>query len=103
MSFDFDTGPELTTRQKISEAIGGTRDAVLDAVKDSLPSDATQAQTDAAYILYMTGWVREPKTAPTIIRRLGLSLRELEDIATRDVALANSLILEIADRLDRLS
>lgn len=99
MPFAFDTGaPQRPRAYAMGDAITG----IMDAVKDSLPEDAAQEQIDAAFCLYLAGWLREPKTSPTVFQRFLSAGPQLAEILERDPALIIGVVLELAEQVDRL-
>lgn len=97
--FDFDTGVEARPAGN-PYAVKADSD-ILDRVLDTLPIDATQAQKDAALVLYCKGWLCEARQRKTIVRR-GLDvLRVCADVAERDPALFIDLLQEFAERVER--
>lgn len=97
MAFEFDTGHESRAGQMESAVL-----TIMDAVRDGLPEDAAQERIDATFALYLQGWLREPKTSPTVWRRFISAAPELSEILERDPALVLAVVLELAEQLDRL-
>jgi len=100
MPFEVDTGEPQRDAKPYS--LGNPVQHIVDNVRDGLPADAPDEAADGPIITYLLGWLREPKTAPTIMRRLGMCAETLTEIAERDPRLVLGVVSEVAERLDRL-
>ena len=90
-SFVIDTG--FQNHLKIDRA-GETMQAIL----DSLPHDATQAQIDGKTVEWVTGELRSPKTLQTVRRRLVQLWPLITPLAESYPEGFDAILLEFAER-----
>lgn len=75
---------------------------MLDAIRDRLPEDATQAQIDDALVQAIYAELRAPKTAKTVRRRWCQLWSLIAPLAEREPAQFDSLFMEFLERIDAL-
>jgi hypothetical protein len=98
-SFEIDTG----TSPLAGAFPRGPGEALLFAVMDSLPEDATQAQIDSRLVQMITGMLRKPKTLPTVRRKLVSLFPLLAELSDREPEQFDAIILEYLDRQQTLT
>lgn len=72
---------------------------LLDAVRDELPADATQAQIDDLTVQYVIGDLRTPKTARTVRTHFIQYWSVIQPLAHREPEMFDAIILEMAEIL----
>jgi hypothetical protein len=77
-------------------------EAILDGVLDSLHADATQEQIDAAVVLVLLGYVRGPKKAETVRRRIVQLWPLIAPLAEREPHLFDSVLNEFCEVVSTL-
>lgn len=70
----------------------------LQAILDSLPEDATQAQIDGKTVEWVTGELRSPKTLQTVRRRFVQLWPLISPLAESYPAGFDAILLEFAER-----
>lgn len=75
---------------------------LLQSVRDELPEDATQAQIDDLLVQYITGDLRQPKTAKTVRGHLLRYWPLIAPLASREPELFDAVLLEFCDRVSSL-
>lgn len=93
MTFTIDTGSAPLTDMFRIDRMNG----LLDGVMDHLPDNATQAQIDDKVAQAILGELRKPKKAETVRRALIRFWPAISELAERDPALFDQIILEFAD------
>ena len=98
MTFQIDTG-----HAPISDMFRIDRmDGLMQGVLDGLPHDATQAQVDDRVAQAILGELRKPKKPETVRRALIRFWPAISDMAERDPAMFDQIILEFADVITTL-
>lgn len=93
MTFTIDTGTAPVTDMFRIDRVDGLMQGVL----DGLPETATQAQIDDKAAQVILGELRKPKKSETVRRALIRFWPAISDMAERDPALFDQIILEFAD------
>jgi hypothetical protein len=97
--FDFDPGTDRPANPyRIDRA-----DSVLDAARDGLPADAPQAAVYAAAFILIRQQIVAYRTADSVRRALWTYAPIMAGMAQHAPAEHDELLLEILDRLDRLT
>lgn len=99
MTFTIDTGTATVPQMFRIDRMDGLMQGVL----DSLPENATQAQIDDKVAQVILGELRKPKKAETVRRALIRFWPAISEMAERDPALFDQIILEFADVITTLS
>jgi len=94
--FEIDTGDSFARNPMRMDH----NEALLDAVLDALPEDATQAQIDSALVQAITGQLRTPKRAATVRRHLCRMWPLIASLAEREPEQFDAIIMEFLDRID---
>lgn len=98
MTFQIDTG-----HAPISDMFRIDRmDGLMQGVLDGLPHDATQAQVDDRVAQAILGELRKPKKPETVRRALIRFWPAISELADRDPAMFDQIILEFADVITTL-
>lgn len=93
MTFTIDTGAPSGLQLFQIDRVDGLMQGVL----DGLPDNATQAQIDDKVAQVILGELRKPKRSETVRRALIRFWPAISDMAERDPALFDQIILEFAD------
>jgi hypothetical protein len=94
--FEIDTGDNFARNPMRMDH----NEALLDAVLDALPEDATQAQIDDALVQAIFGQLRKPKRADTVRRHLCRMWPLIAPLAEREPEQFDAIIMEFLDRID---
>lgn len=97
MTLIIDTGDTYRPEYRINRVEG-----ISDAIIDSLPPTATQAQVDDATAQIVTGELRQPKQLKTVRRRLCQLWPLIEPLAEREPDMFDAILLEFSDRATSL-
>lgn len=99
MSFTIDTGASPVSQMFRIDRLDGLMQGIL----DGLPENATQAQIDDKVSQAILGELRKPKKPETVRRALIRFWPAISEMAERDPALFDQIILEFADVITTLS
>lgn len=93
MTFVIDTGANPVSQMFRIDRMDG----LLQGVLDGLPDNPTQAQIDDKVAQAVMGELRKPKKAETVRRALIRFWPAISEMAERDPAIFDQIILEFAD------
>lgn len=99
MTFTIDTGASPISQMFRIDRLDGLMQGIL----DGLPENATQAQIDDKVSQAILGELRKPKKPETVRRALIRFWPAISEMAERDPALFDQIILEFADVITTLS